>query len=222
LRAFLKYCFVLFLILTATPFILNYLGIVSFERLWQFLESLPELESSPLVFWGIVLLLAADIILPVPTMTVMMLSGFVMGFWAGALAGSIGGILSVLMGYLISLRYGDALLLKIVTRTEADLMKLWFEHRGLPAVMVARFMPLMPEILSCLCGSAKMPLPRFLLWFGLGTVPHAVLCAFVGSISTLDNPWPAVFLIATPICAGYILRSVRRFEKGSLQQGGLS
>ena len=97
-------------------------------------------------------------------------------------------------GYTVSHRYGD-LLLKLVVKDEAKRMDAvaTFQEHGAVVILLSRASPILPEVSACMAGMTRMPLGKFLVLWLASSVPYAVIAAYAGSISSLDNPQPAIF-----------------------------
>jgi len=60
-------------------------------------------------------------------------------------------------------------------------------------ILLSRGSPILPEVSACMAGMTRMPLGKFLVLWLASSVPYAVIAAYAGSISSLDNPQPAIF-----------------------------
>ncbi|CAI8233332.1 MAG: Uncharacterised protein [Arcobacter lacus] len=68
-----------------------------------------------------------------------------------------------------------------------------FNKHGVLVIVLSRAVPMLPEISSCLAGTCKMSLKRFIFAWSLGTIPYISVITYAGSISNLDNPMPALY-----------------------------
>jgi uncharacterized membrane protein YdjX (TVP38/TMEM64 family) len=178
----------------ATTFLLlNATGVVTVAKIETWL-SLAR-DADPLwVATIIVLLLFVDLIISVPTLATITLSGYFLGPVIGALAGIVGLVMAGLGGYTVSRRYGD-LLLKLVVKDEAKRNEAvaTFQEHGAVVILLSRASPILPEVSACMAGMTRMSLGRFLILWSASSVPYALIAAYGGSISSLDNPQPAIF-----------------------------
>lgn len=178
----------------ATIFLLlNATGVVTVAKIETWLTL--ARDADPLWVAPIIaLLLFVDLIISVPTLATITLSGYFLGPVVGALAGIAGLVMAGLGGYCMSHRYGD-LLLKVVIKEEAkrsDAVATFQEH-GAVVILLSRASPMLPEVCACMAGMTRMPLGKFLVLWLASSVPYAAIAAYAGSISSLDNPHPAIF-----------------------------
>ena len=67
-----------------------------------------------------------------------------------------------------------------------------FQAHGAVVILLSRATPILPEVSACMAGITHMPFTRFLLFWLLSTVPYAIIATYAGSISTFENPTPAI------------------------------
>ena len=193
MKLLFKTTFILVAIFATTFLIIKSSGILTIEDIEQGFE---QLKNAPAYLIGglVVLLLFADLFIAIPTMTVIILSGFFLGFTNGLLFSLIGSALAASIGYIFSWLWGDSVLKKV----EKDKLKRQqmydvFNRHGMLVLIMSRAMPILPEVSVCLAGICRMPFTRFLLGWSLGTIPYLIIVSYAGSISSLDNPMPAIF-----------------------------
>lgn len=167
-------------------------GLVTLETIETWLETAGSI--SPLWVAGlVVLLLVVDLFISVPTLALTMLAGFFLGHAGGAAAVLVGLFLAAVLGYGLGRAFGGRVLALLVRRAderaEAEAL---FRRHGFVMVVLARAVPMFPEVTSCLAGMLHMRLGRFLLAWALGSVPYVFAASYAGSISSLDNPSPAI------------------------------
>lgn len=168
-------------------------GLLTVEKVRGLLEAAQQIDPI-YIFAAVVILLLLDIILSVPTLATILLAGFFLGFPTGAAAAFTGLTLAMLVGYAVSWRYGPrAISLFVKKETERAEMASAFTRNGPAMIMLARSVPMAPEVTACMAGVTRMPLLRYLLFYTLGTVPYVGIAAYAGSISTLNDPKPAIF-----------------------------
>ncbi|MCF6331121.1 MAG: VTT domain-containing protein [Sulfurimonas sp.] len=142
----------------------------------------------------VTLLLFADLFIAIPTLTICILAGFFLGHLYGTLAALLGVLLAGICGYLLSYRYGDKILgFLIKDEKQRDEAIKAFNKHGFVMILLSRAIPVLPESTACLSGITKMPFNRFLLAWLLSSVPYILIATYAGSISSLDNPKPAIF-----------------------------
>ncbi len=189
--------FVLFLLLSlllAVPFLLwgeFFETSFSKERTLSWFE-----RCGPWAWAAGVALLAADLVLPVPSTAVMAALGVVYGTLLGGLIGAAGSFFAGLLAYGLSRAVGERAAIYIVGEKDLDRGKTFFATAGGGwAVALSRWLPLLPEVIACLAGLARMPLPRFCAALLCGSLPMALVFAGVGA-SGRESPWLAVVLSA--------------------------
>ena len=193
MKPLIKIMLTLGLVFATTFLLLNATGVVTVAKIeiWLTLAR----DADPLWVAPIIaLLLFVDLIISVPTLATITLSGYFLGPVVGALAGIAGLVMAGLGGYCISHRYGD-LLLRVVIKEEAkrsDAVATFQEH-GAVVILLSRASPMLPEVCACMAGMTRMPLGKFLVLWLASSVPYAAIAAYAGSISSLDNPQPAIF-----------------------------
>lgn len=181
------------LVFATTFLLLNATGVVTVAKIETWLTL--ARDADPLwVAPVIALLLFVDLIISVPTLATITLSGYFLGPVIGALAGIVGLLMAGLGGYVISHRYGD-LLLKLVVKDETKRSEAitTFQEHGAVVILLSRASPILPEVSACMAGMTGMPLGKFLALWLASSVPYALIAAYAGSISSVDNPKPAIF-----------------------------
>jgi uncharacterized membrane protein YdjX (TVP38/TMEM64 family) len=179
-------------IFTTTLLIIKFSGILTVDDIK---ESFLNLKSQPSYVLGslIVFLLFIDLFIAVPTMSIIILSGYFLGFELALLYTSFGLLSASMTGYFLSKKYGNKVLDKLSSNKEQKLeMTTLFNKQGILVIILSRAVPMLPEICSCLAGTCKMPIKRFLLAWTLGTIPYVGVMSYAGSISNLDEPMPAI------------------------------
>lgn len=155
-------------------------------------------------FGLIVLLLIVDILLPIPSSVVMMLSGFLLGPWLGGVASFTGAMAAAWIGF-FGCRYGGAAFFtRIVGKDDISKVEHWFNDYGIAAIIISRPVPMLTEILSCLAGLSKVNVWRFTLASIVGTLPICIVYSYFGSKGTLTDPWPAVWVAVLIPAVGWL------------------
>ncbi|USD42729.1 VTT domain-containing protein [Vibrio sp. SCSIO 43135] len=202
MSSMIKVLLVLALAFASTFILLNAIGVLNVEKIERWFELAQSI--SPLYIFAIaVLLLTADLFVAMPTLTITLLAGFFLGQWFGALAATSGMTLAGLVGYGISFRYGEKLLLKLLKeKTNIAEAKQAFNQHGFTMILLSRATPILPEVTACLAGASGMKLSKFMLAWTISTVPYCLIAAYAGSISSMNNPKPA--LIAAALMTGIL------------------
>lgn len=193
MKALLKVTLTLALVFASTFVIVKSTGALSIEDIEFWLESAKSI--SPVYVASIVIaLLFADLFIAVPTLTVTILSGFFLGHAMGAGAAIAGLVLAGLCGYGLSYVYGGNLVLFLIKdKHQRDEARAGFKKHGVVMILFSRALPILPEISACMAGMTHMKFRSFLMAWCMSTIPYALIATYAGSISTVDNPKPAIF-----------------------------
>jgi len=193
MKPLLKVLLALFLVFASIFILGRVLGILTIENVKHWLDLAHKVDVKWLVLC-IIALLTIDIFVTVPTLAVSVLAGFFLGFPLGALIAFIGMCLSSLTGYTISRKWGErGIGLLIKTEDELEALKGTFGKHGAMMIVLSRAVPMLPEVTACLAGATKMSAARFSLCLIISTGPYALIAAYAGSVSSIDNPKPAIY-----------------------------
>ncbi len=163
-----------------------------FETVFSQKKCVEWFQSVRSVAWLIAIgLLIADLLLPVPATGVMAALGVVYGMWIAAAVGAAGSMLAGLLGYGLARLAGRSGIRWIADEGEIKRFRAFFDRWGGAGVIVSRVLPILPEVMSILAGLAPMRFGRFLGALLLGTIPVAILFAWLGS-AWAGAPWYGV------------------------------
>ena len=97
-------------------------------------------------------------------------------------------------GYTLSRYYGDAILGFLVKDEEQrnDAI-ITFQEHGFMMILLSRATPILPEVTACLSGMTRMNFSKFLFAWLISSVPYILIASYAGSISSIENPKPAIF-----------------------------
>lgn len=161
-------------------------------------------------------LLAADLVLPVPSSVVMTLSGTFLGFAAGSLASFAGAMISALLGYALCRRFGRPMFERLTGPGEFDRVERFLRDYGSWAIVLSRSVPMLTEVMSCLAGLGGMNLPRFAALAAAGTLPICLVYAWAGAAGSdpAGVGWAVVLAFAIPALGfGFLRLAARRRER---------
>lgn len=147
--------------------------------------------------------LAADILLPVPSSMVTTLGGAALGILPGTLCGWLGMTLGAVAGYGAG-RWGGRGLDDVAIHDPRGL--------GTTLVVLTRPVPLVAEAAALMAGATRMPLRRFLLAAGLGNLAVAAAWSVAGRLGHSGDvlQWVLVASLALPLAiAGSLSRAGR-------------
>jgi uncharacterized membrane protein YdjX (TVP38/TMEM64 family) len=213
MKHLVKAMLILAMLFALTFIAMKVLGLLSVEQIEAWLTYAQGL--SPIYVGGLtVLLLLADIVIAMPTLTVTILSGFFLGSGLGAMSAIIGMSLAGIAGYGMGRRYGDGVLLFLLKdEDKINEAKTAFKNNGLVMILLSRAVPILPEVTACLAGATNMTLSRFMFGWLVSTVPYCLIAAYSGSISSMSDPKPALIgaaLLTTTLWLGWFF--FRRFK----------
>lgn len=171
-----------------------------FERLFDPGRLAEEFQAARSWAWAAaILLLAADLVLPIPATGVMAALGNVYGVWLGAAIGTVGATVSATLGYAIARFGGQALARRFAAPGELERFHAFFDRWGGLAIILSRAAPVLPEVVSLLAGLARMRFGRFLAAVLAGAAPTALLFAWLGWASR-EEPWYGMLAaVAIPV-----------------------
>lgn len=216
MKALLKVAITIAIIFASTFVIAKMFGILTIDQVKSWLEALQS--AHPLVIASVVAgLLFLDLFVAIPNLTVTILGGYFLGFVVGATAAVIGASLSGIVGYWMSYYYGDRIL-NVLLKDETERRQIVesFASRGFLMILCARAVPILPEVTACLAGITKMKFSRFLLAWSISTIPYCLIAAYAGSISSLENPKPALFTaVAVTVGLWIVWRRYQRVKSNS-------
>jgi uncharacterized membrane protein YdjX (TVP38/TMEM64 family) len=168
--------------------------------------------------WGWIVgigLIVSDLVLPVPAPAVMAALGIMYGPVLGGLIGSTGSFLAGMTAYGGCRLMGERAARFLVGVDNVSRLSRFFSRVGLWAVVLSRWMPLMPEVLACLAGLSRMHAGRFAAALGCGSLAMGMAFASLGTAYS-DRPVVGLLLSALlPLGAWPI---VHRFIKNEERQ----
>lgn len=159
--------------------------LVPFALVGEALESVivaeaAQAEAGPRVGLVAALLLAADLLLPIPSSVVATAAGYLLGPAQGGAWVWLGLNLSVALGYLVG-RQGEGLALRLVGPDSLMQARSLFSRHGLWVLVLSRPVPVLAEATAVLAGLGAMPPGPLALTAGLSNLGLAALYAWVGS-----------------------------------------
>jgi uncharacterized membrane protein YdjX (TVP38/TMEM64 family) len=145
------------------------------------------------------LLLTADVVLPVPSSVIMVAHGALFGFWIGALLSLLGSTGAFVTGFALG-RMGRGGVRRFVRPAEYARASRLLQRWGLLAIVATRPVPMLAEATAILAGASALPWPGAVAAAVAGVLPAALLYAAAGvSASRSANgllAFAAVLLIA--------------------------
>ena len=132
-------------------------------------------------------LIISDLVLPVPSTTVIALLGMLYGPGLGGFIGGVGTLLAGLVAYGGCRLLGDRFVRFLVGESNLGRLQKFFARHGLWAIALTRWMPLLPEALCCLAGMSRMRFWPIFLALVCGSFPMGFTFAFLGQ-AYIDRP----------------------------------
>lgn len=146
--------------------------------------------------WGwlaIIALLMSDLVLPIPATPVMAAAGYLYGPIVGGLISALGSFCAGLTGYGLCRLFGRGLAARLAGEEELTNHETLFQRSGPWLVAASRWLPLLPEVVSCLAGLTRMPVRTFVTALACGSLPLGFVYAGIGAAGQA-NPALAITL----------------------------
>lgn len=146
-------------------------------------DPMPLLERGGWVAGAVgVMLLTADVLLPVPSNVVMVANGALFGIWVGTLLSLLGSLGAAAAGFWIG-RRGGWLLRLAVPPEERGRANAALARWGVLAIVVSRPLPLLAETVTVLAGASPLGWRPAMLAALVGSAPPCLLYAWAGAAS---------------------------------------
>lgn len=156
------------------------------------------------------LLLAADILIPVPSSLVSTACGMTLGFLGGTCASFIGMTLSSAAGLLLG-RSASTAAQRLIGPNEITQLQSFHKRHGIWLLLALRPVPVLAETSVVFCGLARHSLPQALAVTSLGNVAVSATYAAVGVWGRLSDSFLPAFG-ASMLLSGVLL-SVARLKR---------
>ena len=180
---------------TCTFLLVHFTGALTVEKIKGWLE-FAQTASLMYVVLVVILLMFADLLIPVPSLPVMLFTGYLIGpFWA-TVATMTGLLLAGSVGYGLSYRYGDKLVKFILKNEEKrkEAIATYLRH-GPIVIILSRAVPMLPEVSACMAGLSRIPFVKFVALWMVGMLPYTVVATYAGHKSSIENPQPAIIAV---------------------------
>lgn len=167
-------------------------GVLPERDLVSWLEALREVDPRYLAL-AVVGMLVLDLFIAVPTMTTILLAGWLLGPLLGGFVASVGLLLMGGTAYILGRTLGRGALGRLF-KDDARLagIEAAFARNDLLTLVICQALPILPELSASLAGIARMHPLRFIAGYALGVVPFAFVVASGGAASTPDDLRPAI------------------------------
>jgi uncharacterized membrane protein YdjX (TVP38/TMEM64 family) len=118
----------------------------------------------------VMLLLALDVLLPVPSSIVSTAAGAMLGLLPGIAASTVGMTLGCALGYACGRIFGLPLVRRFVAARDLEQVSLRFQRGAVWALATMRPVPVLAEASALFAGLAGVPFPRYI---GITTLANA-------------------------------------------------
>ncbi len=156
-----------------------------------------------------VLLLVADVILPVASSIVMVAHGALFGIYIGAVLSLAGRAGAFLLGYYLG-KKSTKLLRRFITEQEMTAANRLLTKWGVVGIIATRPIPILSETMSIAAGASALPLKTSLLAAVVGSLPEALLFALTGALAGSFINTSIIFLAVVLLSVVFWAASARR------------
>ena len=133
------------------------------------------------------LLLATDILLPVPSSVVSTAAGLFLGFAAGLVTSLAGMTVSCIAGFWLGAGLGRPMASRMVGTGELKRLENMSRRFGDWIIVIARPVPVLAEASVLFAGMSRMPASRFMLLSTLSNLGISAAYAAIGAMSATIN-----------------------------------
>ena len=159
------------------------------------------------------LLLAVDILMPVPSSLVSTACGLTLGFLGGTLASFLGMTLSATAGLFIG-RYASAPAEALLGKKELALLSAFHARHGVWVLLALRPVPVLAEASVLFSGFTRQPLPQAIAVTALGNLAVSAVYAAVGTWGRLSDSFFLAFGV-TILLSGLLILGLRHAREAA-------
>jgi uncharacterized membrane protein YdjX (TVP38/TMEM64 family) len=204
----------LFLVLAAVVLITFFIWGDSFMTIFSERGAIQWLTNYGAWAWatGIVLLIS-DLFLPLPATLIMSAIGYIYGTVVGGLINTAGSFLAGALGYWLCRLVGGKVARRILGEKDFERGKnLSDKEVGIWVIVLSRWLPVFPEVISCMAGLTRMSAARFHTALLCGSAPMAFTYAYIGHTG-VAYPTLAIALSAgLPPVIWFTIRTIFRTQ----------
>ena len=173
---------------------------------------------------SIILILASDLLLPIPSSMVNTWAGGTLGVFLGSIVCWIGMSIGAWIGYLAGWYCGNAAVKRFTSDAEQEQTNRLILRSGIWALLGLRALPVLAEASVLIVGSYRMPSRKFWMVVAPANLVIAITYSVLGYFSR-ENEWfvIAIYLsIAIPVITLIVLRArwIKNQAKNSLSEQG--
>jgi uncharacterized membrane protein YdjX (TVP38/TMEM64 family) len=157
-------------------------------------------------------LLAADVLLPVPSNLVSTALGLVLGIGWGTVVSTLGMTLACLLGYALGRAAGVVSLHRFVAAEAALRAAEWIRRHGVTALVICRAVPVLAEASVLVAGALRLGPLRVLLATSLANLGVSFAYTALGATTDGTTTFLLAFALslAVPVVSVQIARRVER------------
>lgn len=167
-------------------------------------------ESGPWAWLAGILLLASDLVLPVPGTMVVSALGYVYGTLLGGAVATVGLMVAGLTGYGVGRLCGEGVARRWLGDGDFEKGRRLFRSGGGWMVALSRALPILPEVISCTAGLVRMPFRRFVVALACGSVPMGFLFAEIGNSGREAPGWAVALSVVIPALLWVAAAKIRK------------
>jgi len=179
------------------------------ETINAYAEHLIERAETNRLMTGLLLslLLASDILVPVPSGLVSTACGMTLGFLGGLSASFLGMSITSVVGYFIG-RYASSSAEKLIGKNEVDLLRAFQRHDGVWLLLALRPVPVLAEASVVFSGFSRQPFAQVLAVTAIGNLAVSAVYAAVGVWGKLSDSFIPAFA-ASMVLSGILMGWMR-------------
>jgi len=197
----------------ALAFVLIFLAVNASGIAWLE-DPMPAMKAArPAAAVTGVLLLIVDVVLPVPSIPVMVALGALFGVTGGAVLSLAGSIGCALVGFAIG-RAGNGVIRRFVTPAEHERAGALLQRWGVVAIALSRPIPIVAETVAIIAGSSPVTWTQALLATIAGSVVPCLVYAWAGASAQAFGMQSAIFLGVLAMTALLFAAGRRRASTG--------
>ncbi len=163
-------------------------------------------------YWGIFLLMFLEsTFFPFPSEIVMIPAGYLaykgeMNLYLAVLAGIVGSITGALFNYYLALHFGRKFILKygryfFISEQTLNKLELFFKNHGELSTFNGRLIPGIRQLISLPAGLARMNIPKFIFYSGLGAGIWVIVLVALGYFLGANEALIAEYLQSATLIA---------------------
>jgi uncharacterized membrane protein YdjX (TVP38/TMEM64 family) len=166
--------------------------------------------------WAVIIgLLIVDLFLPIPATGVMSAAGYLYGPLLGGFISCVGSFLSGTLAYVLCRVFGRPIAEWLAGPQGLEQNERLFARSGPWLVILSRWLPVLPEVIACLSGLARMKVRIFLTALLCGAVPTAFTYAAVGALFDAEPGWALALSITLPVVLWLAFRPFLRARQAA-------